>query len=196
MRERVVAAAERRLAGASSELATRWADLRTKVAESRVQLDGIGTDLDRQLGRATDAAPATLERAAAEGDRLLRAIGEAARQRVAQVPDASVPLAAVLSRAAALVAAAERDGERLHDAVMAATTRLLDHHDGLLGQVEAGLTGFDHGVVLARGYVVARDGAGRVLTTRAAARAAGTLILEFGDGALAVVAVHPQPASL
>ena len=196
VRERVAAGAERRLAGADRELAVCWADFRARVAAGRAQLDGTVTELDRQLGRATDAVPAALDRATADGDRLLRALSEAARRHLGQAPDPAVPMAATLARAAALVATAERDGERLLEAVMAATARLLDHHDGLLRQAEAGLTGLDHGAVLARGYAVVRDVADQVLTTRAAARAAGTLILEFGDGALAVVAVDPQPASL
>ena len=196
VRERVAAGAERRLAGADRDLAACWADLRARVAGSRVQLDGVVTELDRQLGRATDAVPAALERALTDVDRLLRALSEAAHRHLGRAPDPAVPIAATLARAAALVAAAERDGDQLLDAVMAATARLLDHHDGLLRQAEAGLTGLRHGAVLARGYAVVRDVAGQVLTTRAAAHAAGTLVLEFGAGALAVVAVELQPASL
>lgn len=169
------------LAGKSSRLSAGLARL---FAERRLQLAGLARGLPLPqdlLGRAAQRLDERAERLRLAGERQLRV----ARHRL--------DLAAVRLRPEMLVA----DLARWRDRLGAADTRL---RAAAARAVEAGRDALDnfagrlathserHESLLARGYVVVRDGAARVLTEAAVIKPGEGLDLEFYDGRVGAIA--------
>jgi exodeoxyribonuclease VII large subunit len=163
-----------RLAGGLSRLLT----------EARLHLGGLA----RGLPDPQDLLGAAAQRLDDRGERLRLAIGArfaAARQQL--------DLAAAGLRPAALAADIGRARERLaavESRLAPATARAIDggHHalDNFAGRLATHSE--RHDSLLARGYVVVRDGAGGVVTDAVKVRPNAALELEFYDGKVGVIA--------
>jgi exodeoxyribonuclease VII large subunit len=169
------------LAGKSSRLSGGIARL---FAERRLQLAGLSRGLPSPLdliGNATQRLDDRAERLRLATERHLHG----ARHRL--------DLAAVRLRPDLLMADLARSGDRLAEsdirlrAVMART--IADHRDALDNFAGRLATHSErHESLLARGYVVVRDGAARVLTEAKAIRPGEGLDLEFYDGKVGAIA--------
>ena len=176
---------------------------RLDVAAARL-LRGLGANnsihgrrLDRVAARLAAQAPR------AHLERMRRQVGQlggrlaAARVRLLDRPreryrTCADRLAAALrtnreAHAARLARARERvDG--LADRAGRAMRTLLDHRDDALERAEGLLSALSYQGVLARGYALVRDAAGRPLRTAAMVGAGARLDIEFADGHVAAVA--------
>ncbi|MBV8736416.1 MAG: exodeoxyribonuclease VII large subunit [Alphaproteobacteria bacterium] len=169
------------LAGKSSRLSGGLARL---LSERRLHLAGLarGLPLPQDLiGNAQQRLDDRTERLRLAAERHLRA----ARHQL--------DLAAVRLRPDVLIADVERAGVRLAETdvrLRAAVTRMIaakrDGLDNFAGRLATHSE--RHESLLARGYVVVRDGAARVLTEAAAIKPGEGLELEFYDGKVNVIA--------
>ena len=189
------------LAGKSSRLSAGLARL---FAERRLHLAGLARGLPSPqdlIGNAAQRLDDRAERLRLAAERHLRA----ARHRL--------DLAAVRLRPEALAADLARAGTRLAEAdtrLGAATGRAIEASRDALDNFAGRLATHSerHESLLARGYVVVRDGASRVLTEAAAVSLGGALELEFYDGKVGAIAgrtprrpvrrapPHPEQGSL
>ncbi|MCW6512987.1 hypothetical protein M8523_34550 [Hyphomicrobiales bacterium BP6-180914] len=138
----------------------------------------------------TSAVPLQIERTEAQVRTLMRHIADSIRNAANRV-DPDAPMARIIAKAETAVTIESRESDRVLQDIAEAAARLLDHHEILLQQADSTLETLDHGAILRRGFAIAVGPTGQVLPTRAAALEAGTFTLEFSDGVLAVVAVHP-----
>ena len=138
--------------------------LRADEARRRVRLETLTARLAPLLARRA-------ARARAEADRLgARLAPRRARRARAQAAARFETLARRLARAGGRAGAAARDR-------LARGARLLE--------------GFSHHATLARGFAVARDARGAVLTRAAAVKPGAALELEFADGRVKAAADRP-----
>jgi len=138
--------------------------LRADEARRRVRLETLTARLAPPLARRA-------ARARAEADRLAaRLAPRRARRARAQAAARFETLARRLARAGGRAGAAARDR-------LARGARLLE--------------GFSHHATLARGFAVARDARGAVLTRAAAVKPGAALELEFADGRVKAAADRP-----
>ena len=95
-------------------------------------------------------------------------------------------------------AVAEQQGQALHHAlaeIISSSRRINQQQDGNLRLADTLIGSADPRAYLQRGFVLVAGLNGSILTTSAAARKVGSLVLTFGDGALAAnVVSFPQQA--
>ena len=169
------------IAGKTSRLSAGMARL---FAERRVHLAGLarGLPLPQDLiGNAAQRLDDRAERLRLAAERHLHAVRHA------------LDLAAIRLRPEVLMTDLGRACQRLeeaHNRLRAATTRAIDaKRDGLDNFAGRLATHSErHESLLARGYVVVRDGAMRVLTEAAAIKPGEGLDLEFYDGRVGAIA--------
>ncbi len=120
--------------------------------------------------------------------------GRALRDRVDRADDGTQLIAAIAGAVSAVGAGQAGECRRLIDAIEAAAARRLDAAAAALAGAQAVLDGADPSRVLARGYALALDGAGRPVTSARAARGESSLTLHFADGdvAVSVTPSHPE----
>ncbi len=169
------------LAGKSSRLAGGLARL---FAERRLNLAGLARGLPSPqdlIGNAAQRLDDRAERLRLAGDRHLRA----ARHRLDLAGGRLRPeaLSADLARTRARIAEVET---RLHAATARFIGQSRDAVDNFAGRLATHSE--RHESLLARGYVVVRDGAARVVTEAAAVRPGVALDLEFYDGKVGAIA--------
>lgn len=169
------------LAGNASRLSGGLARL---LAERRLRLAGLARGLPAPhdlIGNATQRLDERAERLRLAAERHLRA----ARHRL--------DLAAVRLRPEALRADLARAGARLAETetwLHAAATRSIAARREALDNFAGRLATHSerHESLLARGYVVVRDGEARVVTDAASVKAGAALDLEFYDGKVGAIA--------
>jgi exodeoxyribonuclease VII large subunit len=169
------------LGGKTSRLAAGLARL---FDERRLRLTGLA----RGLPDPQDLLGAAAQRLDDRSERLRLAIGTrfaAARQRL--------DLAGAGLRPAVLAADVKRAGDRLGDVerrLASAMARLLDHKRGTADNFAGRLATHSerHEAMLRRGYIMALDSTGHVVTEAAKVRPNAALELEFYDGKVGVIA--------
>ncbi len=182
--DRAVQTARGRLAAAAAKLP----DLPGILGGTRMRLDDRSARLSLALPNLVAARAATLmgvERHLADP----RAVIAARR--------AALDLAGVRLQGggrAALQRAREGAGRAAPRLTPAGIVQLLAARRAALGVVTAQLEGASYARVLARGFVLVRDPAGRAVTSAAAVKPGGRLTLAFGDGEARVVAEGRQGA--
>jgi len=131
-------------------------------------------------------------RSAAEVEALVDSMRRRARERIDRADTGDRHLATVAAAIADIRRVQEAAIARLHQSIEVAVSRRLDGATAALDRASAILDAADPAAVLARGYSLAMDQHGRPITSVAAATAASTFTLRFGDGEVAVQLIHPQ----
>src|SRR5579883_3360422 len=169
------------LSGKGSRLS---AGLSRLLAERRLRVTGLARGLPSPqdlIGNAAQRLDHGAERLRLAAERHLRALRHRLDLAAVQLrPDL---LAADLGRSAARLADADA---RLHAALMRAIEAKRDALDNYAGRLATHSE--RHESLLARGYVVVRDGAMRVLTEARAIKPGEGLDLEFYDGRVGAIA--------
>ncbi len=180
----LLAAAERRLAANAAALAAAGAGVEAATAGASERCVRLGDEAARLLQLVLERAPFRLGEAGLQAE---RAVGDgmaAGRRRLNTADDGRAAFGAVLTRATARLDAATAEVARRQEAVpLAAARRLTDAGVDLsgLGRLVESL-GFDS--TLGRGFALATRLDGTLVPTRAAALAAGHIVVIFADGAV------------
>ncbi len=178
------AMAERRLATNASALAAAGAGVEAAVAGASKLCVRLGDEAGRLLQLVRERAPLRLDEPGHHVERLVGTAMAGARRRLEQADDGRALIGTVSSRATARLESASLAIVHRHDALpLDAARRVTDAGVDLArlaGTVET--LGLD--ATLKRGFVVATTVNGALVPTRAAALAAGDLILTFADGAV------------
>ncbi|WP_138468996.1 exodeoxyribonuclease VII large subunit [Poseidonocella sp. HB161398] len=168
-----------RLVELSAELSPRR--LGDRLRHDRTRLDDLSRRLERSLSTNAQRERSRLDAVSSR----LPGAGTAAlrrrRERLGTLRLSAVPLRRSLSQGAA-------DLSRLAPRLPKAQEARLRELSARLTALERIRQSYDHGAVLARGFVLVRDGSGALVTSRATAKPGEALELEFSDGRRAATA--------
>jgi exodeoxyribonuclease VII large subunit len=171
---RIAAERRARLAGSARGLG----DPRRLVEERAQRLDERGERLALAARRLTERRQASLAEVAARLPHPRLQVARARERLEAVAARLAAAQAGETARDAARRARLTELAQRAHGQLRA---RLAERATVLAGR-GALLESFSYARVLERGFVLVSDAAGRPVTARAAARAAGQVALRFGDG--------------
>ena len=177
-------AAERRLATNAAALAAAGAAVEVTAAGASERCGRLGDEAARLLQVVLERAPVRLSEAERQAERLVGDAMAGGRRRLEQADDGRAVFGTVLSRAGARLDAAALELVHRHDALpLDAARHLTDAGVDLVrlaGTVET--LGLD--ATLKRGFALATTVDGVLVPTRAAAIAAGRIVVTFADGAV------------
>ncbi len=162
------------------------------MARAQSLVTAAEADLTRLGGSIPIVAAALAARSAAEVEVLVDSVRRRARERIDRADTGDRHLATVAAAIADIRRVQEAAIARLHQSIEIAVSRRLDGATAALDRASAILDAADPAAVLARGYSLAMDQHGRPITSVAAATAASTFTLRFGDGEVAVQLIHPR----
>lgn len=162
------------------------------MARAQSLVTAAEADLTRLGGSIPIVASALAARSAAEVEALVDSVRRRARERIDRADTGDRHLATVAAAIADTRRVQEAAIARLHQSIEIAVSRRLDGATAALDRASAILDAADPAAVLARGYSLAMDQHGRPITSVAAATAASTFTLCFGDGEVAVQLIHPR----
>ncbi len=162
------------------------------MARAQSLVTAAEADLTTLGGSIPIVASALAARSAAEVEVLVDSMRRRARERIDRADTGDRHLATVAAAIADIRRVQDAAIARLHQSIEVAVSRRLDGATAALDRASAILDAADPAAVLARGYSLAMDQHGRPITSVAAATAASTFTLRFGDGEVAVQLIHPQ----
>ena len=195
-RHRSLAAAERRLTAATSALEDSWAGVRAGGVGSAECCRRLEGEAESLLAAVLDRAPRRLDEVGRAIDRLAHDALERTRRGVERADAGEVLLATILSRARSRLDGEAIDIDRRIEASLHHADRCLIEAEVDVGGLMALAESLGLESTLARGFVLALARDGQLVPTRAAALAAGTLILQFVDGRVAAHIDPPHNAAI